>query len=94
MGGIYTPTGVGGRGGKHAWTHVSTLLWTPLFCHRGVNTQTHSDSCKHKEDPQLYCVTYTSVVKLYVGGGGGSVDFHMSMWVYYRKGRHENAVQW
>lgn len=59
-GGIYTPVGVRGRGG-HAWTHVSTLLWTPLFCcvsHRGVNTETHSDSCTHKEARQVAIAHY------------------------------------
>lgn len=65
---IYTHGCQGPWGGRHAWTHVSTLLWTPLFSHRGVNTQTHGDSCKHKEDPRLYCATCTSVVNLYVRG--------------------------
>lgn len=65
---IYTHGCQGPGGGRHAWTHVSTLLWTPLFSHRGVNTQTHGDSCKHKEDPRIYCATYTSVVNLYVRG--------------------------
>lgn len=66
---IYTH-GCQGPGDRHAWTHVSTLLWTPLFCcvsHRGVNTQMHSDSYKHKEGKWLYSVSYTSVLNLYVG---------------------------
>lgn len=76
--GVYIhPTVSGARGGRHAWTHVSTLLWTPLFScvsHRGVNTQTHSDSCKHKERARLYCITYASVVNLYVWRGAGGLS--------------------
>lgn len=70
-GGIYTPTGVRGRGAGTAGLMSALCFGTPLFCcvsHRGVNTQTHNDSCKHKEDKRLYCVTYASVVNIDVGG--------------------------